>query len=432
MSRATAGGTWVKHSGGWHRRILSWIRFGVPLRSKLILLVLLIVVPVAVALSWFSFASLRESIASIYEQRARSVAAVISKSIQEKNYILYYSDELDADIATLLERYESIVEITVAGVSARGFLFVASTDPSLVGQLVGEDEAAGFDGLLEVSVTRGDVGGLRTLRAYHPIYAEADLVGVIRLDMSLAEQAASIRQLSWRLGAASIVGFLVLAGLLALVLRSIVTRPVTRLATAMQRVARRRYDVEVPLPEGRKPGAPVRDEVAQLVGGFNRMTRLIQAHENELQRMVVLDEVTGAYNLDHFCDHMTRELGKGKRYEHPTSLIVVDVEGIAAKEQAEKDGVLVRTAGFLVSSIRNVDVIFRTSAYRFVALLPETPPDGAEVAASRLRDASPDVTAHVEFPVSLRFTPVGWRASDAPSIEEILERVTDRPSDPDG
>jgi len=431
MSRATADGARSERRGGRHRQVVSWIRFGMPLRLKLILLVVFVVIPIGVALFWFSFSSLRESIASIYEQRARSVAAVISKSIQEKNYILYYSDELDADIATLLERYESIVEITVAGTSARGFLFVASTDPSLIGQLVGEEESAQFDGLLEVFVTRGEVGGLRTLRAYHPIYAESDIVGVIRLDMSLADQAAAIRQLSWRLGGASLIGFLVLVGLLALVLRSIVTRPLTRLADAMQSVAQRRYDVEVALPAGRVPGAPVRDEVAQLVDGFNRMTRLIQAHEGELQRMVVLDELTGAYNVEHFRDHMTRELGKGKRYDHPTSLILVDIEGLETKPQDVQDDVLIRTAGFLVSSIRNVDVIFRTSAHRFVALLPETPPDGADVAASRLREASPDVTARVAFPVSIRFTPIGWRGSEAPAIEEILERVTYESLDPD-
>ncbi|MCK5248089.1 hypothetical protein KAR02_14390, partial [Candidatus Bipolaricaulota bacterium] len=90
------------------------------------------------SLFWFSLASLRISITAIYESRARSVAAVISKSIQEKDYILYYSDELDADIGRLLERHETVMGITVMGMSARGFLVVASTDPTLVGVLATE------------------------------------------------------------------------------------------------------------------------------------------------------------------------------------------------------------------------------------------------------------------------------------------------------
>jgi len=72
-------------------RIRSWVRYGTSLRVKLIVPVLLIAFLVVGALTWVAFVSLYSSITSIYEQRARSVAAVISKSMQEKEYVLYYS-----------------------------------------------------------------------------------------------------------------------------------------------------------------------------------------------------------------------------------------------------------------------------------------------------------------------------------------------------
>jgi len=407
-------------------RIRSWVRYGTSLRAKLIVPVMLIALLVVGALSWVSFVSLYSSITSIYEQRARSVAAVISKSMEEKEYVLYYSEELDADIDRLLDRYESVVAITVVGVSARGFLVVASTDPTLVGEQIGGEESARFEMLRGVEVDNVRLGGVSYLRAYHPIYSGPDLVGVVVVDMSLAEQSAYITRLSWEFGIASILGFLLLGGLLYIVLRAIVTKPIGRLAGAVGLISQRKYDVEVKQPLPRVPGTPVRDEVSELIDGFNLMTKVIHSHEQELRRMVALDELTGVYNLPHLREHLDRELGKSRRYKHPTSLVLIDVSGIGSRKQEERDEVLIRTATFLVGNLRNVDLIFRVSEFRFVALLPETPPEGAAVAAERLRASSPDVTSHFDFPVSLEFSSLGWSGEETPSVDEVLEEITGR------
>ena len=404
-------------------RVRSWIRYGLGLRAKLVVLVLVIAVLVVGALYWFASISLRTSIAAIYEQRARSVAAVISKSIQEKEYILYYSDELDADIGRLLDRYESVVGITVIGVSARGFLAVASTNPTMVGVLATEEEQDRFETLREVEVGSVRLGGTTYLRAYHPLFSGPDLLGVVVVDMSLAEQARFISRLSWQFGIASVVGFLLLGGLLYIVLLAIVTRPVGRLADAIGSVAERRYDVEVPVPFRRIPGTPLRDEVGQLIDGFNLMTKVIHSHEQELMKLVVLDELTGAYTLDHLKAELDRELNKTRRYGHATSLLLIEVGGLEAQTDEERDHVLVRTASFLVGNLRNVDVLFRVDDLRFASLLPETPPEGAGVAAERLRSLVPDVTALFEFPFTVSITHVGWGEEGAPAMDDVIERI---------
>ncbi len=143
---------------GLFMRLRSGLRYGTSLRGKLVVLVLAITLLVVGSLFWFSLASLRTSIAAIYESRARSVAEVISKSIQEKDYILYYSDELDADIGRLLDRHEAVMGITVIGMSARGFLVVASTDPTTVGVLAAEDDQTQFEELSSVEVSRDQIG----------------------------------------------------------------------------------------------------------------------------------------------------------------------------------------------------------------------------------------------------------------------------------
>ncbi len=405
-------------------RLRSGLRYGTSLRGKLVVLVLAITLLVVGSLFWFSLASLQTSIAAIYESRARSVAAVISKSIQEKDYILYYSDELDADIGRLLDRYEAVMGITVIGMSARGFLMVASTDPTIVGMLATEEDQTRFESLSGVEVTRDRIGKTSFLRAYNPIFAGADLIGVVIVDMSLAEQARYISRLSWQYGTASIVGFLLLGALLYVALLSIVTRPVGRIAQAMSAVAKRNYEVEVSVPFRRIPGTRQRDEVSQLIDGFNLMTKVIYSHEQELLKLVVLDELTGTYTLDHLRAELERELHKTRRYKHPTSLLLIELVGLEARTPGEIDDVLVRTSSFLVSNLRNVDVLFRIGELRFASLLPETPPDGAAVAAERLKALVPDVTSQYEFALDLVIAHKGWGEDGAPTIDEVIDLIS--------
>ena len=407
----------------WPMRVRSWIRYGTSLRAKLVLLVLAIVILVVGALYSFAFLSLRSSITAIYEQRALSVASVISKSIQEKEYILYYSDELDDDIDRLLDRYESVIGITTIGLSARGFLVVASTDPTTVGVLASSDEQEFFLGLRHVETEHVRAGGASLLRAYHPIFSGPDLIGVVSVDMSLAEQAAFISRLSMQFGLGTIVGSLILAGLLYLVLSLLVTRPVGRLAVAMAAVAQRRYDVEVAVPFRRIPGTRQRDEVSQLVDGFNLMTKVIHSHEQELKKLVVLDELTGAYTLDHLSAELDRELNKTRRYKHPTSVLLIEIGGLDGRSDEERDQALIRTSSFLVGNLRNVDVLYRVGDTRFASMLPETPPDGAAVAAQRLRSLVPDVTTQLAFPVEVIITHLGWSEEGAPAVDVVIETI---------
>lgn len=405
-------------------RLRSTLRYGTTLRGKLVVLVLAVALLVVGALYWFSLASLRTSITAIYESRARSVAAVISKSIQEQDYILYYSDALDADIGRLLDRYDTVMGITVIGMSARGFLVVASTDPTAVGVLATEDEQNQFEMLNSVKIVRERTGSTEYLRAYHPIFSGADLIGVVLVDMSLAEQSRYITALTWQYGIASVAGFLILGALLYLALHGIVTKPVKDIARAMSAVAQRNYDVEVSVPFRRIPGTRQRDEVSQLIDGFNLMTKVIHSHEQELMKLVVLDELTGTYTMDHLRAELERELNKTRRYKHPTSLLLVDLRGIEERSSEEKDEVLVRTASFLMSNLRNVDVLFRIGEQRFASLLPETPPDGAEVAATRLKAQIPDVTNQYAFAIELDIVHVGWSEEGAPEIDDVVTLIS--------
>jgi len=410
-------------TASWLLRLRSWMRYGTSLRAKLVILVIAIVILVVGALYWFAFISLRSSIGAIYEQRARSIASVISKSIEEKDYILYYSDQFDADIDRLLEQHEAVVGITAIGLSARGFLVVASTDPTIVGSLATEAERELFDTLRSVETRHVEIGGVSYLRAYDPLYSGSDLIGVVAVDMSLDEQARYIQQLSLKFGLGTMAGSFLLGVFLYLVLSALVTKPVGRLAVAMGAVADRKYDVEVSVPFRRIPGTRQRDEVSHLVDGFNLMTKVIHSHEKELMKLVVLDELTGAYTVDHLRAELDRELAKTRRYGHPTSVLLIEVGDFEGRTDEERDHALVRTSSFLVGNLRNVDVLYRVSETRFVCMLPETPPAGAAVAGERLKGQVPDLTTHVSFPVTVRIESLGWGEEGAPEIDVILEQL---------
>ena len=404
--------------------VRSRLRYGTSLQLKLIAPALVISFLVVGALFGFAFASLHSSIQSIYEQRARSVAALISKSIQEKDYILYYSDELDADIRKLLSRYESIVGIAVIGATARGLVTVASTDPTAVGRLASEEEAERYERLGDVAVESVHSARSDFLRAVHPITSGMEKAGVVVVDMSLDEQAGTMQRLSWAFGVAAIAGFLLLGGLIHLALTALVTRPVRRLARATVAITQRDYSVDVASASRRTPGTPVRDEVCQLEDGFRFMSKVIQTHEQELRKLVLLDDVTGLYNVAHFHAQLGIELGKGKRYRHPTSLLVVDLGGLSDLDAADADRVRVRTASFLLSGVRRVDTVFRIGSDRMAALLPVTPLERAWVAADRLRAYSADVVSEFDFPVSLTVISMGWEPDDDASVDVILHQLS--------
>jgi diguanylate cyclase (GGDEF)-like protein len=407
----------------WAKAVKSDIYYRTSLRVKILIPVFLVTLLVIGVLSWLAYGTIRSTITGIYEQRARSVAAVVSKSIQEKEYVLYYSEKLDADIQNLLKRYESIVGITVIGMSAKGLLVVASTDPTTVGLLVSEEEQEKFSLLREVEVSKVQLGKEELLRAYHPLMMGSDLVGVISVDMSLEEQHRYLSSLSWKIMVGSLVGFLVLGMLLYTILRMIVTRPIFRLAKAAQSVSQRNYEVQVSPGPSRKPGTVIRDEVANFIEVFNLMVKVIASHEKKLREMVILDELTGVYNLAHFKESVSQEIKKGQRYKHPTSILLVEVRDVENLKKADRDKVLITTGNFMIKEVRTVDPVFRVGETRFAALLPLTPPAGAQVAADRMRARSVDITLPSALPFSLRIAAIGWSQEDAPEVEDVLRQV---------
>ncbi len=109
----------------------------------------------------------------------------------------------------------------------------------------------------------------------------------------------------------------------------------------------------------------------------------------QVQQMAITDELTCAYNRRYFFELVDLELARSRRYNHPVSLLMIDVDlfktindryGHAAGDQVLRD-----LCGQIDKAVRESDTLGRYGGEEFVLLLPETPLDKAAEVAERLR-----------------------------------------------
>ncbi len=123
--------------------------------------------------------------------------------------------------------------------------------------------------------------------------------------------------------------------------------------------------------------------------------------EHELVTLIT-DSETGLLNEAYFRLRLEEEFKKSWRFQWSYSLLLVDVDGLAAVEQADgrtaADALVLDIAGEILTASRDVDLAARLSRNRFAMLLPGTGSDGAVTMVRRVLQA---VLEKVEERVSL-------------------------------
>lgn len=111
--------------------------------------------------------------------------------------------------------------------------------------------------------------------------------------------------------------------------------------------------------------------------------------EAELKRISETDPLTGAYNRRYFIDQVEHQFNYFLRYENENSLIMFDIDhfklvndtyGHQAGDEALKEFVRVCKENF-----RKADIFARYGGEEFMALLPNSPMEGAYQIAERIR-----------------------------------------------
>ncbi|MEW5945638.1 MAG: GGDEF domain-containing protein [bacterium] len=110
----------------------------------------------------------------------------------------------------------------------------------------------------------------------------------------------------------------------------------------------------------------------------------------ELNRLLqITDPLTRVYNYRHFMSLLSTELDRSRRYDHPFTLLMIDMDDFrefnAAHGREAGDLALRETAALIRRSVRSTDTVARYSGGTFAAILPETSLRGAITVAEKIR-----------------------------------------------
>jgi diguanylate cyclase (GGDEF)-like protein/PAS domain S-box-containing protein len=150
--------------------------------------------------------------------------------------------------------------------------------------------------------------------------------------------------------------------------------------------------------------------------------------ENQLREKANTDYLTGLNTRGHFMDLANQELNRLGRYNHPVSLIVMDIDLFKKINDLfghqAGDMVIIRLAEVSKGILRKVDIMGRIGGEEFAILLPETSEDKAIEVAERLRKTIQNMQVDLEgnhlpikFTVSIGLTSL---LSNDKSLESLL------------
>jgi diguanylate cyclase (GGDEF)-like protein len=153
-----------------------------------------------------------------------------------------------------------------------------------------------------------------------------------------------------------------------------------------------------------------RDEVGALMASFGHMLQTVEQQATEinafaskldaaykelestnlrLKEYSFKDEVTGLYNRRFFTMRLDEELARYRRFNHPASVVLLDLDGFKAVNDdlghAVGDETLRDIAQILQKHSRGINVVSRYGGDEFAILLVETSKAGARLYADRIR-----------------------------------------------
>jgi len=158
----------------------------------------------------------------------------------------------------------------------------------------------------------------------------------------------------------------------------------------------------------------------------------LQRRNEELARRSITDGLTGLFNAKHIVDRCDQEIARAKRYGHPVSCLLIDIDRFKTVNDTfghpVGNEVLRALARLLQDNVRRSDAVGRFGGEEFLLVLPETALDGAMALAERLRRAVEAATFTIgEHTVKITAS-IGAATYPSESIlgRETLFRAVDR------
>ena len=187
------------------------------------------------------------------------------------------------------------------------------------------------------------------------------------------------------------------------------------------------------------------DEVDSLMHSFSRMLGTIEQQASDvneyarrldtaykelestsaqLKEFSFKDEVTGLYNRRFFSIRLEEEVSRYRRFNHPVSVVLLDLDGFKAVNDdlghGAGDETLRAMAEILLKQSRGINVICRYGGDEFAVLLVETSKGGARLYADRIRYVLSTWTFAHGRRVTASFGIASLPEDVAPAAEELI------------
>ena len=118
--------------------------------------------------------------------------------------------------------------------------------------------------------------------------------------------------------------------------------------------------------------------------------RELESTNSRLKETSFKDDVTGLYNRRFFTIRLDEEISRHRRFNHPVSMVLLDLDGFKAVNDdlghAVGDDTLRDVAQILAKHSRGINVVSRYGGDEFAVLLVETSKAGAVLYAERIRE----------------------------------------------
>lgn len=119
------------------------------------------------------------------------------------------------------------------------------------------------------------------------------------------------------------------------------------------------------------------------------LTDKLTKNNAELHSLATIDGLTGANNRRWISEQVTLHIAEAKRYKHPLSIMLIDVDYFKRVNDTHGhevgDQVLINVVELLKSWLRDTDLMGRFGGEEFLVLLPMTTLEEASILAERLR-----------------------------------------------
>lgn len=121
-----------------------------------------------------------------------------------------------------------------------------------------------------------------------------------------------------------------------------------------------------------------------------RAEQALRLRLQSLEQLASTDLLTGAWNRRHFEEAITGEMHRARRYGHPVTLLMIDIDHFKQVNDThghqEGDRVLREVADRVRSVIRLSDSLTRWGGEEFIVLMPDTGLSSASILAERIRE----------------------------------------------